>query len=166
MVELVQRKRREFDISLSLIGVIPILVFVYLLTAKVSSLKIFVGEIGYIVLATLIVFLVGTAVYRKLFWDMLKELLEKNRLAAIAETTLTLAHEINNPLLIMCGNLELLENEFKEKGVSESMNSKLHAIKNHCERIRQVTNKISKLSKPESITIYHDIKMIDLNSSK
>src|SRR4030042_4794196 len=93
--ELVANKKREFDISVCLTGVIPFLVFLYLLVVKIASFQIFVGEVGYIMFTTVLIFLLGLLVGKKLLWSMLQELIEKNRLAAISETTLALRHEIN-----------------------------------------------------------------------
>lgn len=160
-------KKRDFNIALSLAGVIPFLVFVYLLVVKVSSFKVFIGEIGYIMFCTMVIFLMGILVGRKMFWAMLKELIDKNRLAAISETTLALSHEINNPLLAVRGNLDLLESDFAERQISDKIiNNRLDTIKTNCERIRQVTDKLAKLSKPVSETIHSQSKMINLNMSE
>lgn len=179
--ELILERKRDFYNSVCLTGIIPFLVFVYLLVNRIASFNIFVGEIGYIMLATLAIFLLGIIVGRKMLWslivrltdynqqiiDMQKELLEKNRLAAITETTLALSHEINNPLLTIRGNLELLETDFGENyPVPDSIKNRLNTIKGHCERIRQVTEKMSSLSKPVSESIYGKSSMIDLNKSK
>ncbi len=164
--ELVANRRREFDVSVCLTGVIPLLVFLYLLVVKIASFQIFVGEVGYIMFTTVLIFLLGILVGRKLLWSMFQELIEKNRLAAISETTLALSHEINNPLLTVRGNLELLEHDFAEHKISNNtIMNRLETIKDHCERIRQVTEKLATLSKPVSSTISGDIKMVDLTKS-
>lgn len=163
--ELVLKKQRDFYNSISLMGVIPFLVFVYLLVVRISSLQIMVGEVGYIMLATMLVFLTGIVVGRKMFMSMIQELIEKNRLAAITETTLALGHEINNPLLAMRGNIELLEYEFQETQIPDTLKERIRTIKTNCERIREVTERLASLSKPVSGTIYGDSKMIDLSAS-
>ncbi|MBU1905828.1 MAG: hypothetical protein KJ923_02375, partial [Candidatus Omnitrophica bacterium] len=108
---IIQKRKRDFNASVALIGVIPFLVFIYLLVVRVASLHIFVGEVGYIMFATLVVFLLGIFVGRKMLWSLLQEIIERNRLVAVTETTLSLSHEINNPLLTVAGNLELLEGD-------------------------------------------------------
>lgn len=164
--EVILKRKRDFNNSLCLTGIIPFLVFVYLLSAKVSSLDIFVGEIGYVVLITLIIFLMGIAVGRKMLVSLLRELVEKNRLAAISETTLTLSHEINNPLIAMSGNLELLSTEFAENRAPDSIVNRLNLIRANCERIREVTIKLTSLSKPVTHNIFGESKMIDLTHSQ
>jgi len=166
MKKLILKRRREFDITISLTGVIPSLVFVYLLAVKISSFEIFVGQVGYIMSATMILFIMGINVGRKMLWSMLEEIIEKHRLAAIVETTLTLSHEINNPLLIINGNLELLENEISENRLPPNLKERLDIIKSHCERIKQAIVKMSNLTKPASQTIFDNTKMIDLGKSE
>lgn len=164
--ELVADKRREFDISVCLTGVIPFLVFLYLMVVKISSFRIMIGEVGYIMFATVLIFLLGIMVGRKLVWSILDQLIERNRLAAITETTLALSHEINNPLLTVRGNLELLENDFTQNQITNSsIKNRLETIKDNCERIRQVTDKLATLSKPVSSNIYGGTKMVDLTKS-
>ena len=159
-------KRRDFNTTLALSGVIPFLVFMYLLVVKVASLNIFVGEVGYIVFITLIVFLLGILVGRKMLMGVIQELIERNRLIAITETALALSHEINNPLLAMRGNLELLESEFPPDLFSESVRNRLFIIKDHCERIREATDKLANLTKLVVTSIHGNIKMINLSVSK
>ena len=159
-------KRRDFNTTLALTGIIPFLVFVYLLAGKSATLNVFVGEIGYIVFITLIVFILGIIVGRKMLMGVIQEVIDKNRLLAVTETTLALSHEINNPLLAMRGNLELLESEFPDNAASEGIRNRLFIIKNHCERIREVTEKLSNLTKPVVTTIHGDTKMIDLSVSR
>ena len=165
--EQVLSRKRDFNTTLCLTGVIPFLVCVYLISVKVSSLNIFVGEVGYIMFTTLIVFLLGIVVGRKMLSSMVTELIERNRLIAITETTLTLSHEINNPLLTMRGNLELLEMDLPENMASlDTARNRIFTIKNNCERIREATEKLTKLTKPATTTIHEDSKMIDLGVSK
>lgn len=164
--EAISKKKRDFNTMLSLSGVIPFLVFVYILTVKLSSLQVFVGEIGYLMFVTMIIFLLGIAVGKRMFVGVVEELIEKNRLTTIAETTLALNHEINNPLLTIRGNLELLENEFAGNFAWEGIRNRLATIKIHCERIKEVTDKISNLKKPVSETIYGNSRMINVAKSE
>ena len=162
---IIQKRKRDFNASVALIGVIPFLVFIYLLVVRVASLHIFVGEVGYIMLATLAVFLLGIFVGRKMLWSLLQEIIERNRLVAVTETTLSLSHEINNPLLTVAGNLELLEGDLLGITLPEKAKSRINTIKEGCERIRNVTEKMAKLHKPVSTTIHGGVSMIDAEAS-
>lgn len=164
--ELISKRKNDFNRTICLVGIIPLLVFIYLLGGKIGTFQIFLGEIGYIVLVTMFIFSMGIIVGRKMLWSILNELIEKQRLVAITETALALSHEINNPLLTVRGNLELLENEFLSDQLSDKVKSRLVTIKDHCERIQQVTEKMSKLSKPVAEKVYGRAKMISLTNSQ
>ena len=164
--ELVMKRKRDFNISICLTGIIPFLVFLYLLVNRISTFQIFVGEVGYIMFTTIIIFLLGIAVGRKMLMNMLDELIERNKLAAITETALTLSHEINNPLLIVTGNLELLETDFTGTPIPDSAKNRVNIIKSHCERIRVATDKLARLSKPVSEAIHGNARIINLNKSQ
>jgi len=178
--ELEVQARRDFNNAVCLMGILPLLMFVYILAVRIASLEIFVGDIGYIVFASIIICLIGMFLGRKMLRSLIrklidfnyqvlsmqKELVEKNRLAAITETVLTLGHEINNPMLVIQGNLESLVNEFVESGVPPAVKNRLHEMKNHCERIMLVTQKLSNLSKPVLAPVHSDTSMIDLTKSE
>lgn len=163
--ELLLKRRREFNISVSLMGIIPLLVLVYLLVAKIASFEILLGEVGIIVFSTIIIFILGLVEGKRMFQSLFAEIMERQKLDAITETTLAISHEINNPLLAVRGNIELLEGEFPNEVIPESIKVRLNVIKSHCERIRIATEKLAKISKPVSTTLYGDMKMLDLNKS-
>jgi len=164
--EAVAKRRRDFDTVVCLTGVIPFLVFVYLLIVKVANLQILVGEVGYIMFTTVVIFLLGILVGKKLFWSMISDIMEKNRLSVITETTLALSHEINNPLLTVRGNVELLEHDFAQSQIAnDTIINRLETIKDHCERIRKVTDKLANLTNPVSTTVHGKTKMVDLSQS-
>ncbi|MDD2689982.1 MAG: hypothetical protein PHT41_07540, partial [Candidatus Omnitrophica bacterium] len=64
--DLIARERRDFYNSLCLTGIIPFLVFVYLLIGKISSFEILKGDVLYIMLATILIFSLGIVVGRKM----------------------------------------------------------------------------------------------------
>ena len=172
--------RSDFNRLVSLTGVIPLLVFIYLLAAKISNIKILSGQAGYIVMATIGVFIMGIVVGRRMLisvtfkliddnqkiLSMQQELIEKNRLAAITETVLALGDQINNPLLVISGNLELLDLEIRHLEVGEKVHNRIQTMRGNFLKIREVTDKMSKLTKPELISIHGDTRMINLGKSK
>ncbi len=172
--------KRDFNNAICLMGVIPALIFAYLLTVRLSTVEVFQGEAGYLFLWGVIFLLMGIVVGKKLLWKVLErlfvfnqenirlyeELMKKNRLATIAETTLTLSHELNNPLAITMGNLTLLEGEVAKGNVPEPVKEKLEIIKENCTRMAKVTDKLSNLSVPVSDKAYGDTTIIDLEKSK
>lgn len=164
--EFILKRRQDLNVTIALMGVIPLLTFFYILAVKLASFEIFVGETGFVAFLSVVIFLLGTIVGKKLVSSLIAELLEKNRLSAVTETVLTLGHEINNPLLNISGNLVLLEGELEEKADSATIKKRLQAINDNCDRIRRATSKLSSLSSLASEKIYGNIEMIDLNKSK
>ncbi len=178
--QFIRNVRNDFNRLFSLAVVIPLLVFIYVLVNKISNINALAGEVGYIVMATIGVFVMGIIVGRKMLMSvtikliddnrkilsMQQELLEKNRLAAITETVLALGDQINNPLLAISGNLELLDMDFKNADANERIRNRIETMRNTFRNIREVTEKLSKLGNPESVTIHADTKMINLNKSK
>ncbi|PIQ87922.1 MAG: hypothetical protein COV73_01570 [Candidatus Omnitrophica bacterium CG11_big_fil_rev_8_21_14_0_20_43_6] len=172
--------RRDFNRLISLVGIIPLLVFIYLLVVKIANIKILAGQVGYIVLATIAVFAMGIIVGRKMLMTVTfkliddnqkilsiqQELIEKNRLAAITETVLALGDEVNNPLLVISGNLELLDLELKQFEVGEKIHNRIQTMRGNFQKIREVTDKMSRLTQPSLTIIHGGIQMIDLNKSK
>jgi len=177
--EFTRNIRNDFNHSISLAGIIPLLVFVYLIVGKLSNYNSLVGEIGYIITATIGVFIMGIIVGRKMLMSvtikliddnqkillMQQELIKKNRLAAITETVLALGDQVNNPLLVISGNLELLDAEIKGVGASEKIQNRIQTMRNNFQKIRGVTDKMSKLTKAELVRIHDDVQMIDLDKS-
>lgn len=177
--QLTRNIRNDFNRAVSLAGVIPLLVFIYLLAGKIANLNALVGEAGYIVLATIGVFIMGIVVGRKMLMSvtykliddnqkilsMQQELIEKNRLAAITETVLALGDQVNNPLLAVSGNLELLELELRHLELSEKTRNRIETMRNNFSKIREATDKMSKLTKVELAAIHGDARMIDLGRS-
>ena len=172
-----KKARREFDNVTCLMAIIPALVFVYLIVGKIASFTVLAGEIGYVMLAVVLLILLGIITGKRLLWSLInkiidfdqqiislkEEMVEKNRIAAVSETVLSLSHEINNPLLVIQGSLSVLE---EEQESPPALKNRLVEIRSHCERIMQVTNKMSSLSKPILTKIHGDIKMVDLGSSE
>ncbi len=178
--ELEIRVRRSFNNTICLIGVIPFLVFVYILTVRVSSLEALAGETGYVMLASMFLLLLGIAIGRKIIWmvikrlvdfnrevlDLQKKLIEKNRLAVITETALSLSHEINNPLAVIVGAVESLNNDFKRVSVPDSVKDKFNMVRKNCERIKAATSKLASLKKPVLSEIKGGIRWIDASKSE
>jgi signal transduction histidine kinase len=172
--------RRTFNNAIFLMGIIPFLTFIYILAGKLGSFKMLEGEIGYILLALSGVILMGIVSGRQMLWHLVQklfefnekilrmqeELIEKNRLAAITETVLTLGHEINNPLLVMDGNIERLKTQILDSQTDAKTKDLVENIKSGCERIMAATDKLSKLSKPVMSKEFAGKKIIDLEKSK
>lgn len=174
--ELEARAKRGFNNAMWVVALSHMWVIVYLLAGRVSSGGTLTAEGKCIIFITMVMLLAGIVVARRLNRAIIirlldsnqqamrlqQKLIEKSKLAAITETTLTLSHEINNPLMIVRGNLEMLENDFIKEEVHSHIRDKLVKIKNHCERIRQITDKLANLSKPVEEAVRADTEMFDV----
>ncbi len=78
-----------------------------------------------------------------------KELVEKERLAAIGEIVITVNHEINNPLTSILGLAEILKLSCSSASV-EKIREALDGIIHETKRIQRVTEKLRNLTSSES----------------
>lgn len=174
--QIIRNVKKDFNRALSLAAVIPLLVFIYLVVGKLADFNALAGEVGYIVVAAIGVFVMGVVVGRRMLMSvtfkliddnqkilsMQQELIEKNRLAAVTETVLALGDQVNNPLLAIGGNLEMLDSEIGLEA-SEKIHNRLATMRNNFLKIREVTDKMSKLTKSELTVIHGNTRMIDIN---
>jgi len=86
------------------------------------------------------------------------ELMDARRLSAIGETTLSLQHEINNPLSALLGNAELMLMEMREKGETNEL---LRVIHEQAMRIADVVRRLRRLQDPESVDYVGGTKIIN-----
>lgn len=163
--DFIDKEKREFSVMLSLIGVIPFLVFVYVIVSKISSIKVLVGELGLVMILTMLVFILGIFVGKRMLASFVTEIIEKDKKAAITETALAVGHEINNPLLAIRGNLQLLESYILEIQSPDSVRNRLKTIMDNFERIRQATDRFVEMSNPKTTKVYGKTNMLDIHHS-
>jgi len=163
--DFINKEKRNFNVMLSLVGIIPFLVFVYLIANKVSSAKVFIGQVGLVMMLTMGVFILGIFVGKRMLSSFISEVIAKDKMAAITETALAVGHEINNPLLAIRGNLQLLESYVIENKAPDTVKNRLKTVMDNFERIRQTTDKLTGLSKPKSTQVFGKINMVDIHHS-
>jgi signal transduction histidine kinase len=86
------------------------------------------------------------------------------RIEAVKETTITLNHEINNPLTAVLGNVQLLL--MKGSELPEDVRARLLMIEQSSLRIRDAVSKLLRIKDAKSTTYLDDTKMIDLHGSE
>ena len=130
--ELKENPYKRFNISFALMSVIPFLVFVYILTARLFTFDIFCGDIGVVVFISMMVSLLGFSAG----YDMLNSIMNKIMYyvakakfsdQAKSEFLASASHELKSPLYIVKMNLSNLEdgllgdvNEKQKKAVELS----------------------------------------------
>lgn len=85
------------------------------------------------------------------------------RLDAMRETTATLNHEINNPLTVVLGNVQLLL--MRQEELPAEVVKRLQLIEQSSLRIRDAVGKLMKLNEARVTTYIDNTKMIDLQDS-
>jgi DNA-binding response OmpR family regulator/ribosomal protein S21 len=97
---------------------------------------------------------------RKALAEAEQDLVRAERLAAVGEMTVTLHHEINNPLMAAFADVELLLNE---TGASpETLKQGLEDIRQALRRIRDIVQRIGKLRELRSKDYLQGVRMLDL----
>jgi len=89
-----------------------------------------------------------------------QELFRAERLAAVGEMTVTLHHEINNPLMAAFADIELLLHDVGVPG--EQLRQGLEDVRQSLRRIRDVVQRIGQLREARSKDYLHGVRMLDL----
>lgn len=91
------------------------------------------------------------------------ELVKKEKVETIAKMVISIAHEINNPLTVVIGGLEMLL--MKKEELSKDMAEKLETVLSSAIRIRDVVAKMTKINTPVDADYAQGKKMIDIWNS-
>ena len=89
-----------------------------------------------------------------------QDLVRAERLAAVGEMTVTLHHEINNPLMAAFADVELLLNDLDAP--PETRRQGLEDIRQALRRIRDIVQRIGKLREVRSKDYLRGVRMVDL----
>jgi len=87
---------------------------------------------------------------------------EKVRLEAVTQTVRALNHEINNPLAIICGKVELLLMRGK---LSEEVREDLEAVERAARRISYIVSKLTKVTRVTTTELVEGFPMVDVERS-
>jgi len=90
--------------------------------------------------------------------------LEREKLAGITETAVTVNHEVNSPLTAILGNIQLLLRD--SDSLDERLVAKLKTIEKSAERIQEVTRLLMRVRKPRSKQYSEGITMLDLSEDE
>ncbi len=92
-----------------------------------------------------------------------RELLHVERRAAVGEMTVTLHHEINNPLMAASAEMELLLGG--EDPLSATQRRSLETVRGMLERIREIVKQAGELRRAATSEYAPGVQMIDLQAS-
>lgn len=74
-----------------------------------------------------------------------ERLVQSEKMAAIGSVVVTYNHHINNPLMIILGNVQLLL--LREQDLNDNVKKALSVIENECKRIADVMHRIKEYEK-------------------
>lgn len=89
-----------------------------------------------------------------------KSMVEQERLKVLLQMAGATAHELNQPLMTLLGNLELLQMEGLE---SSGAGTRLQKIEDSALRLAGIVRKIQSIRHDQTIPYYGDLDIIDLN---
>ncbi|GEO85773.1 MULTISPECIES: sensor histidine kinase [Alphaproteobacteria] len=81
-----------------------------------------------------------------------KQLIMSEKLAALGEITAGVAHEINNPIAVMQGNLDVVRSVLGDR--AEGLATELRLIDEQIHRVNQIVTKLLQFAKPEEYAGY------------
>ncbi|HKK20701.1 MAG TPA: histidine kinase dimerization/phospho-acceptor domain-containing protein [candidate division Zixibacteria bacterium] len=93
-----------------------------------------------------------------------QEVLDKERLSTILETAVTVNHEINNPLTAILGNVQLLM--LKRDDLDDELKAKLKTIETSAMKIRDVTQRLMRMTSPKTIDYSDGTRMVDISDDE
>ena len=88
---------------------------------------------------------------------------KSDRISGIVETAVAVNHEINNPLVPILGNAQYLLQD--DKIVDEDIKRRLRVITSNALRIRNVTQKLARISHPVTKEYLKGTRMLDIDAS-
>ena len=89
---------------------------------------------------------------------------DKERMGAVIETAVTVNHEINNPLTAILGNVQLLL--LNRKDLDTEMQHKLKTIEESAMRIKDITQRLLRLTSVRTTEYAEGTTMIDLSDDE
>lgn len=166
--ELKEDPLHKFNIAFSLMSIIPILGFMYILLGELFSFKILEGNIGFIVFVSILIsllgFFAGHAIIRNLISRTIKymaKLKENDRQKSIFVANVS--HEIKNPLsIIKLALANILDGIIGN--VDERMAEVIRRCKDLCDRLIRFTTDMLDIAKIEAGRIDLKRASVELNS--
>lgn len=90
-----------------------------------------------------------------------KQLVRSEKLAAIGQLTAGVAHEINNPIAVMQGNLDLVREELGE--AAAPVKNELRLLDEQIHRVRVIVTKLLQFARPDEFAGY--VETVDVNAA-
>lgn len=152
--ELKENPYKKFNIAFALMSVIPFLVFVYILAARLFTFDIFCGDIGAVVFISMMVSLLGFSAGYGILRNIMNKIMyyavkAKNSDQTKSEFVASVSHELKNPLSVIKINLSNLgDGLFGD--VNEKQKKTVDLSQDIIDRMTHLINDLLDLHKIES----------------
>ncbi len=154
MQELKENPYKKLNIAFSLMVIVPFLVFFYLLTSRLFTMDILIGNIGFILIASLFIslcgFYIAYNVLKNIFNRILSYAAQAKHSDQLKSTFVaTVSHELKNPLASIKINIYNIFEGFIGQ-VNEEQKEVLGLCQSTIERMTRLVNGLLDLHKIEA----------------
>jgi len=152
--ELKENPYKKFNIAFALMSVIPFLVFVYILAARLFTFDILCGDIGAVIFISMMVSLLGFSAGYGILKSIMNKIMyyaakAKNSDQTKSEFVASVSHELKNPLSIIRVNLSNLRDGLFGD-VNEKQKKAVELSQDVVDRMTHMINDLLDLHKMES----------------
>ncbi|MDO8535798.1 MAG: HAMP domain-containing sensor histidine kinase [Candidatus Omnitrophota bacterium] len=152
--ELKENPYKKFNVAFALMSVIPFLVFVYVIAARLFTLDILCGDIGLIVFISMMVSLLGFSAGYGILKGVVNKIMyyaakAKNSDQTKSEFVASVSHELKNPLSVIKMNLSNLKDGIFGE-INEKQKKSVDLSQDIIDRMTYLINDLLDLHKMES----------------
>ncbi len=164
--EMKENPFNKFNIAFALMSMIPFLVFVYILSARLFTLEIFVGDTGLIMFISMVVSLLGLVSGYTILKGVMNKIMYYAAKAKSSDETksafvASIAHELKNPLSVIKMSLSNLSaGIFGE--VSEKQKQAVDLSQDVIDRMTRLISDLLDLHKMESGKVLMNRSLCDI----
>ena len=143
------------QIAFSLVSIIPVLVIFYMVQMYGPFIPSTHRNLVLVSVITAVICTLGWYLIKGINRDVLNKLVQQEKLTALGQLAAGVAHEINNPLCIVLGNIQLLSKEAGQSGCKGT----LDIIENEIDRCARIVSDLLEFSRH----VEPEFKEIDVN---
>ena len=143
------------QIAFSLVSIIPVLVIFYMVQMYGPYMPSTHRNLVLVSIITAAICALGWHLIRGVNRDVLNKLVQQEKLTALGQLAAGVAHEINNPLCIVLGNVQLLSKEAGQSGYKGT----LDIIENEIDRCARIVSDLLEFSRH----VEPEFREVDIN---
>ncbi|GEM_PF-4591464 len=133
----------KIKVAFGLVSLIPLFVIFYLVKVYGNSVMASKGNLAVVSFITAVIILLGWYLIKEMNRDVLNRLVQQEKLTALGQLAAGVAHEINNPLCIVLGNIQLLSKDIARFGYKDALDT----IENEIDRCASIVSDLLEFSR-------------------